>query len=237
MMNLLCPPELLFSDYEGLQIQGPDVVLLDSIETCCFIYEDSPLLVFFTSASVQVGGSFHLNSHMSRVKVDIADGIATITLDRPESLNAITVKDYDALGEALLEIDQRPDVVVRPSHPPETRREYSLIHLFTGNRMAGNRTLVLRVRSILFRRLALEARRVLTMVTGEPMWGRERVIPIRVISKFSKDKHAGTHMSLGRYGLLELNLEYSHLMPIQLYRHSKILIACLNGPVLGKFQG
>src|SRR5258706_3288576 len=173
---------------------------------------------------------------MSRVKVDIADGIATITLDRPESLNAITVEDYDALGEALLEIDQPPDVVVRPFHPPETRREYNWIHFITGNRMAGNRTLVLRVRSVLFRRLALEARRVLTMVTGEPMWGGERVIPIRVISRFSKDKHAGTHMSLGRYEL-EPNQEYSHLIPIQLYKHSKILIACLNGPVLGKFQG
>lgn len=151
---------------------------------------------------------------MSRVKVDIADGIATITLDRPESLNAITVEDYDAFGEALLEIDQRPDVVVRPSHPPEAKRECGLIHFFTGNRMASNRTLVLRVRSILFRRSALEERRVLTKVTGEPMWTAERVVPIRVITRSSKDKHAETRTSLGRYGKLEPNLKYSHLMPI-----------------------
>lgn len=62
------------------------------------------------------------------------------------------------------------------------------------------------------------------------------MLPVRVISRFSKDKHAGTRMSLGRYGKPESTLKYSHLMPIQLYKHSKILIACLNGPVLGKFQ-
>ena len=161
-----------------------------------------------------VGGSLILNSHMSRVKVDISDGIATITLDRPESLNAITVEDYDAFGEALLEIDQRPDVVVRPFHPPETRGEHNMIHFFTGNRMASNRTLVLRVRPTLFRRLALVERRVLTKVTGGPMWTGGRVVQTRVISRYSKDKHAETRTSLGRYGKLEPNLKYSHLMPI-----------------------
>ena len=105
---------------------------------------------------------------MSRVKVDIADGIATITFDRPESLNALTVEDYDALGEALLEIDKRPDVVVRPFHPLEARREYNVIQLLIGNRMASDRTLVLRVRSILFRRFSKNGA-VLTMITGEPM--------------------------------------------------------------------
>lgn len=42
-MNMLCPPEFLFSDYEGLQTL---VVLPDSIGILCFIYEDSPFLVF-----------------------------------------------------------------------------------------------------------------------------------------------------------------------------------------------
>lgn len=65
---------------------------------------------------------------MSCVRVDIADGIATITFDRPEALNAITVKDYDAFSEALLEIDKRPDVLVRPSHPLETGRASNLTH-------------------------------------------------------------------------------------------------------------
>lgn len=66
----------------------------------------------------------YLNSHhtMSRVKVDIAEGIATITFDRPEALNAITVEDYDAFTEALLEIDKRPDVLVRPFHLLENRQ-------------------------------------------------------------------------------------------------------------------
>jgi len=172
---------------------------------------------------------------MSQVKVDIADGIATITFDRPEALNSITVADYDAFGEALYEIDQRPDVVVRPFHPPEARGEHNLIYCLIGNCMASNRTLVLRVRSILFRRLTVEERRVLTMITGEPMWGRERIVPSRAISRPSKGKRAGTHISLEWYGKLGFNLKYSHLITIQLYKHSKILIACLNGPVLGKF--
>jgi hypothetical protein len=110
-----------------------------------------------------------LDSHMSQVKVDIADGIATITFDRPDSLNSITVEDYDAFHEALVKIDQRPDVVVRPFHPPEARGEYNFDSMLTGNRMASNRTLVLRVRSILSRWLALEERRALTKITGEPM--------------------------------------------------------------------
>ena len=54
---------------------------------------------------------------MSGVKVDIADGIATITFDRPQSLNAITADDYDAFSETLLEIDKRPDVLVSPFRP------------------------------------------------------------------------------------------------------------------------
>jgi len=91
---------------------------------------------------------------MSRVKVDIADGIATITFDRPQSLNAITVEDYDAFSEALLEIDKRPDVLVRLSHMLATRREYNFDPLLAGNSMASEWTLVLRVRPILYRQLA-----------------------------------------------------------------------------------
>ena len=62
------------------------------------------------------------------------------------------------------------------------------------------------------------------------------MVPVRVISRFSKGKHAGTLIPLGRYGKPKSSPKYLHLMPIQLYKHSKILIACLNGPVLGKFQ-
>jgi peroxisomal 3,2-trans-enoyl-CoA isomerase len=65
---------------------------------------------------------------MSRVKVDIADGIATITFDRPQSLNAITAGDYDAFRDALLEIDKRQDVLVSPFHLWETGRWCNLIH-------------------------------------------------------------------------------------------------------------
>ncbi|KAF9552353.1 ClpP/crotonase [Agrocybe pediades] len=49
---------------------------------------------------------------VSTVTVNIADRIATITLNRPKTLNAITAEDYDAFANALREIDQNPDVLV-----------------------------------------------------------------------------------------------------------------------------
>lgn len=49
---------------------------------------------------------------MSTITVHIADRIATVTLNRPKSLNAVTAADYDAFAGALREIDQNPDVLV-----------------------------------------------------------------------------------------------------------------------------
>ncbi|KAL0946951.1 hypothetical protein HGRIS_013109 [Hohenbuehelia grisea] len=48
---------------------------------------------------------------MSEVTVDISHGIATITMNRPKSLNAITPEDYDKLANVLREVDKRDDVV------------------------------------------------------------------------------------------------------------------------------
>lgn len=48
----------------------------------------------------------------SSIAVHVADQIATITLDRPKSLNAITQADYDTLANSLREIDARDDVIV-----------------------------------------------------------------------------------------------------------------------------
>ncbi|KAF7294978.1 AA-permease domain-containing protein [Mycena indigotica] len=49
---------------------------------------------------------------MSTITVDISAGIATICLNRPDSLNSLTVEDYDAFAKALRDIDKRDDVVV-----------------------------------------------------------------------------------------------------------------------------
>ncbi|TCD64432.1 hypothetical protein EIP91_004077, partial [Steccherinum ochraceum] len=49
---------------------------------------------------------------MSVCSYEVSDGIATITLDRPKSFNALTFADYDAFASALYEIDKREDVVV-----------------------------------------------------------------------------------------------------------------------------
>ncbi|KAF7793032.1 hypothetical protein EIP86_004137 [Pleurotus ostreatoroseus] len=46
------------------------------------------------------------------VNVDISQGIATITFNRPKSLNAITNEDYNDFAEALWAIDKRSDVLV-----------------------------------------------------------------------------------------------------------------------------
>ncbi|KAH6918628.1 ClpP/crotonase-like domain-containing protein [Coprinopsis sp. MPI-PUGE-AT-0042] len=48
----------------------------------------------------------------STITVHVADQIATITLNRPKSLNALTQSDYDALANTLREVDTREDVIV-----------------------------------------------------------------------------------------------------------------------------
>ncbi|EJF65762.1 ClpP/crotonase [Dichomitus squalens LYAD-421 SS1] len=48
---------------------------------------------------------------MSKVIVEVSQGIATITFDRPKSLNAIEREDYHAFAEALRAIDKRTDVI------------------------------------------------------------------------------------------------------------------------------
>ncbi|EAU88581.1 hypothetical protein CC1G_04287 [Coprinopsis cinerea okayama7 len=48
----------------------------------------------------------------SPIIVQVADKIATITLDRPRTLNALTPEDYDKLANSLREIDARDDVLV-----------------------------------------------------------------------------------------------------------------------------
>ncbi|KIP09105.1 hypothetical protein PHLGIDRAFT_29221 [Phlebiopsis gigantea 11061_1 CR5-6] len=46
------------------------------------------------------------------VNVEIDGVVATITFNRPKTLNAITAEDYDAFAEALYAVDQREDVLV-----------------------------------------------------------------------------------------------------------------------------
>ncbi len=49
---------------------------------------------------------------MSEVLVEIEDRIGTLTLNRPDRLNAISVPMLDALTEHLLELDRNPEVRV-----------------------------------------------------------------------------------------------------------------------------
>ncbi|KAJ8078731.1 hypothetical protein PM082_013014 [Marasmius tenuissimus] len=49
---------------------------------------------------------------MSTITVDVSDRIATITMNRPKSYNAITTADYNKFANALREIDRMEDVLV-----------------------------------------------------------------------------------------------------------------------------
>ncbi|THH32126.1 hypothetical protein EUX98_g2077 [Antrodiella citrinella] len=49
---------------------------------------------------------------MSTVTLEVSQSIATITFNRPHTLNAITHEDYTAFSEALRAVDKRDDVVV-----------------------------------------------------------------------------------------------------------------------------
>lgn len=90
---------------------------------------------------------------MNAVTIHIADSIATITLKRPESYNALTPQDYDDFAEALRVIDKREDVLVTiwqatgkyfcsgtnvdlsPSAqaPPETERQFFIQRVTRSN--------------------------------------------------------------------------------------------------------
>ncbi|RXW24147.1 hypothetical protein EST38_g1728 [Candolleomyces aberdarensis] len=48
----------------------------------------------------------------STITLQVSDRIATITLNRPKSLNALTPEDYDYLANTLRELDTRDDVLV-----------------------------------------------------------------------------------------------------------------------------
>lgn len=48
---------------------------------------------------------------MSIPSLYIADGLATIQLNRPKSLNALTADDYEFLSETLRKVDKMPDVL------------------------------------------------------------------------------------------------------------------------------
>ncbi|KZS99290.1 ClpP/crotonase [Sistotremastrum niveocremeum HHB9708] len=48
----------------------------------------------------------------STITLDVSDGIATITMNRPQTFNALTRADYQEFAEMLRVIDKRDDVVM-----------------------------------------------------------------------------------------------------------------------------
>jgi enoyl-CoA hydratase/carnithine racemase len=53
-----------------------------------------------------------LTSHWEHFRFDVDDGVATVTLDRPDKLNALTFEAYADLRDLLAELPQRGDVRV-----------------------------------------------------------------------------------------------------------------------------
>ncbi|KAF7779073.1 hypothetical protein Agabi119p4_3418 [Agaricus bisporus var. burnettii] len=49
---------------------------------------------------------------MASITIEVSEGIATVQLNRPATLNALLPEDYDTLAKALREIDEREDIIV-----------------------------------------------------------------------------------------------------------------------------
>ncbi|GJE87194.1 ClpP/crotonase-like domain-containing protein [Phanerochaete sordida] len=109
------------------------------------------------------------------VNVEISQGIATITFNRPKSLNAITAEDYDAFAEALHAIDKRSDVIV----------------------------------------------------TVWQAMGKFFCSGTDVTKSMNDEKESVRQTFINR--VVRANTDVSHA----LYTHSKLLVAALNGPVIG----
>ncbi|KAI0326568.1 ClpP/crotonase [Cubamyces sp. BRFM 1775] len=112
----------------------------------------------------------------STVTVEVSERIATITLNSPKTLNAITRADFDALTDALRTVDAREDVLVT-------------IWQANGAWFSSG-----------------------TSVAGSIDWAQCATV-----------RGAFTH------AIAAANTDFSRA----LYTHSKILVAALNGPVMG----
>ncbi|KAH7889740.1 ClpP crotonase [Phlebopus sp. FC_14] len=113
---------------------------------------------------------------LSKIIVDISQGIATITLNEPDRLNALSPEDYDDFANSLRMIDKREDVV-------------ATIWQANGNWFCAG--------------------------TNVKATGSHAVPP--------------TVRDQLRARVIAANTDCTHA----LYRHSKVLIAALNGPVMG----
>lgn len=119
---------------------------------------------------------------MSTLLLDISEGIATITLNRPRTLNAITAEDYTMLAETLRQVDKREDVV-------------ATIVQATGRWFCAG-----------------------TDVTGRPSTSEA---PVRTVREHFTHRVAPSNTECSK----------------ALYSHSKLLVAALNGPVMGIASG
>jgi len=115
---------------------------------------------------------------VSTITVNISDRIATITLNRPKSLNAITAEDYDQFATALRDIDKNEDVLVT-------------VWQATGKWFCAG-----------------------TDVKASSSNSEESIYTVR---DAFRNRVVGTTTDCGK----------------ALYSHSKILVAALNGPVMG----
>lgn len=137
-----------------------------------------------TSDAYWIMSAVQLNTslNVTKISVNVSQGIATITLNEPHRLNALTQEDYDEFANSLRAIDKREDVVA-------TVWQANGKWFCTGTDVKRART--------------------------------SPEVP-----------NTPTQRSMRDYllnGVVAANTDCTHA----LYSHSKVLVAALNGPVMG----
>ncbi|KAJ8594311.1 ClpP crotonase [Rhizopogon salebrosus TDB-379] len=114
----------------------------------------------------------------SKISVNVSQGIATITLNKPHRLNALAQEDYDEFANSLRAIDKREDVVA-------------------------------------------------TVWQANGKWFCAGTDVKQ--SRSNQAVHTGTMREYLIHGVVAANTDCTQAI----YSHSKILVAALNGPVMG----
>ncbi|KAG2349966.1 ClpP crotonase, partial [Suillus weaverae] len=118
----------------------------------------------------------------SKISVNVSEGIATITLNEPHRLNALTPEDYGEFANSLRAIDKREDVV-------------ATVWQANGKWFCAG--------------------------TDVKQTGTNRDAPNTPTQRSMRDCLI--------HGVVAANTDCTHAI----YSHSKILVAALNGPVMG----
>ncbi|KAG1867529.1 ClpP crotonase [Suillus tomentosus] len=137
-----------------------------------------------------------------KILVNVSQGIATITLNEPRHLNALTLEDYDAFANSLRAIDKREDVVATVWQGKQIFQEFltpTYLCIANGKWFCAGSDLTQTVATT----------------------GRNSNVP-NTLTQYSMRDYLV-------HEVVAANTDCTHAI----YSHSKILVAALNGPVIG----